>query len=206
MSQLVNISDSFIRRVVRYRKCCTRIEEQYTRHRMLVTDVELVYCSSYLSVCAQWESLLEQIIVETACGERSKKTINRRLASLNNRKILYNILLFPEKDYISIQSIKRAEAIASLFINQGRPISAIEARTRTLIQQAIWIRNAIAHESSHAKTIFREKVPGVASLPRAKRYPGAFLRHEFRQSPKQRRYELYFSAFQQAALNISAAW
>jgi hypothetical protein len=171
-----------------------------------VTDVELVYSSSFLSVCSQWESLLEAVLFETVCGEESQRHGNRRFASFEKRRHLEDLLLFPGKDYVSIPTLKRAEELAGLFINQGRPISAVSERNRTLLQQAVLVRNAIAHESSFAVKAFCAKVPGVSALPRAKRSPGAFLRHEFRQSPSQRRYEVYFAAYKSAATEIACAW
>ena len=208
MSRLSDRADRFVRRVLRYRSCCVRIEHEFARarKRLRVTDVELVYSSSFLSVCSQWESLLEDILFEAVCGEESPRPGNRRYATFKKRKHFEDVLLFPGKDYLSIQNLKHAEELAALFINQGRPISAVSEHNRTLLQQAVQIRNAIAHESSFAMKNFRANVPGVSALPRSKRSPGAFLRHEFRQEPSQRRYELYYVAYQSAAREIAGAW
>lgn len=206
MSRLASYANKFVRKVSRFRNCCTRIELQFANGGLRITDVELVYASSFLSVCSQWESFLETMLFEAVCGEKSHKPGNTRLVTFRNRRYLEKVLLFPEKDYISIPSIKHAEELASLFVTKGRPFSAIGDTNRNHIQQAVWIRNAIAHQSSFAVGVFRTKVPGVASLPRSKRSPGAFLRHEFRISPRQRRYELYFAAFQSAANEITQAW
>lgn len=206
MSLLVSQAEDFIKQVSRFRTCCIRIEEQFSKDVLLVTDVELVYSSSFLSACCQWEALLEATLFEAVCGEESHRRGNTRLATFRRRKYLQNVLLFQGKEYISIPSLKRAEDLASLFVTQGRPFSAVEATNRTFIQQATWIRNAIAHQSAFALRVFREKVPGVASLPSSKRHPGAFLRHEFRVSPDQRRYELYFGALQSAANQIAKSW
>ena len=206
MSRLFDRAESFARRVVLYRNCCRRIEDQFAQNRLRVTDVELVYSSSFLSICSQWESLLADVIFEAVIGKKSSKAGNRRWATFYSRQKLQDILLFPDKDYVSIPSLKRAEELAALFVRQGRPISAVSAQNRTFLQQAVWIRNVIAHESSYAIKTFQTKVPGVMALPRAKRLPGPFLRHEFRVSPIQRRYEIYFAAYQSAAREIAGAW
>ena len=172
----------------------------------MITDVELVYCSGFLSICSQWESLLEQVLYEVVCGKASKIPGNRRHATFRTRRDLEKVLLFPEKAYLSIPNLKRAEALAALFVNEGRPISAVTERNQTLLEQAMRIRNAIAHDSSFARKKFREGVPGVRALSPAKRTPGAFLRHEFRQQPSQRRCEVYFAAFRDAATEIARAW
>ena len=206
MSRVSDHAERFVRGVIRYHNCCIRIEKQFARKRLLITDVELVYSSSFLSVYSQWESLLEEILYEVVCGEESPKRGNRRFASFQTRRHLEDLLLFPGRDYLSIPNLKRAQELVALFVNQGRPISAVSDQNRTLLQQAVRIRNAIAHESSFAIGKFRASVPGVSALPRSKRSPGAFLRHEFRKAPSQRRYELYFAAYQSAAYEIADAW
>ncbi len=206
MNRLSEYVHRFARRVLLYGHCCARVEDSFAENRLRVTDVELVYSSSFLSVCSHWESLLKAVIVETVCGDESRRRCNRRLASFEKRQHLEELLLFPGKDYVSIPTLKHAEALAGLFISQGRPISEVSEQNRTLLQQAVWVRNAIAHESPFALKTFSTKVPGVSALPRSKRSPGAFLRHEFRQAPSQRRYELYFAAFQSAAAEIVRAW
>lgn len=206
MSRLTEHTTRFTRRLRLYRNCCQRIESQFTSKRIRVTDVELVYSSSFLSVCSQWESLLADIIFEVVAGRSSRKAGNRRFVTFHSRQKLLDVLLFPDKDYISLPTLKRAEEVTALFIEGGRPISTITDRNRTFLQQAVWIRNAIAHESDFAMKQFQNKVPGVSALSKSKRSPGAFLRHEFRQSPSQRRYELYFAAYHSAALEIASAW
>jgi len=171
-----------------------------------ITDVELVYSSSFLAVCSRWEAFLEEILYEAVCGDTGGVPENRRLASFRNRKHLEQVLLYPGKDYLSISSVREAERLAALFVKDGMPISVIDAQSRTYLQQATWIRNAVAHQSSYALEIFRTKVPGVTQLTPTKRFPGAFLRHEFRQSPSQKRCELYFAVFQKAAKDVAAAW
>lgn len=206
MSRLSDLTRSFQRRLVGYANCIARIEEQFALHRLKVTDVELVYSSTFLSVYTHWESLLEQTLFEAVCGPPSVKRVNKRIATFPSRRQLRELLLFPGKDYISISSLKQAEELLSLFVKNGRPLSVVNQQDHTLIQQTTWIRNAIAHAGDHALSTFRRKVPGVSALPARKRLPGSFLRHEFRQSPTQRRYELYFVTFRRAASTIGSAW
>jgi hypothetical protein len=206
LTRLSDLAERFVRRLTRYQSCCVRIEEQFELKRLKITDVELLYTSSFLSVCCLWESFLEATLYESVCGEESKKRGNQRRASFRKPTYLEEVLLFPNKDYLSIPTLKHAEAMNALFVKDGRPISAVSERNRTLLHQAVRIRNAIAHQTSFALGKFQESVPGVSALPRSKRTPGAFLRHEFRIAPSQRRYELYLAAYQSAAGEICSAW
>jgi hypothetical protein len=206
LSRIRDRADSFVRYLTLYRNCCRRIENELSAGRLKITDVELVYSSSFLSVSAQWEAFVEDVIFEAVLGERSQKGGNRRYVMFQSRQRMQDVLLYPGKDYISLPTLSKAEELASLFIQDGRPITAVSEQNRTYLKQASWIRNAIAHRSSHSLRTFRAKVPGVETLPRSKRSPGAFLRHEFRVSPKQRRYEVYFAAFRSASVEIADAW
>jgi hypothetical protein len=114
--------------------------------------------------------------------------------------------LFPDHEYISLPTVKKAQQTYDLFVRDGLPFSSISEANQSYIQQAIWIRNAIAHASTYAHRVFREKVPGVAALPSNRRRPGAFLRHEFRVSPSQRRFDLYCAALLAAAREMDESW
>lgn len=206
MSRLADKAGQFTRRILRYHDRCVRIEEVYREGKLRVTDVELVYSSSFLSVCSQWEALLEEILYEAVCGEKSTRSGIVRYAEFRSRQKLREVLLFPTRSFLSIPSLRRAEELAELFVKEGRPISAVSETNRSRLAEAVKIRNAIAHESDFARKKFRESVPGVNALPRSKRLPGAFLRHQFRQNPSQRRYEVYFAAYRSAATEMANAW
>lgn len=195
-----------LKRIDRLGNCCLRLEKQFKSGRLRVTDVELVYSSSFLSIWSYWAAFLEDCLYDSACGPASPRKKKLRLVELSSRDALKKILLYPNKRYVGIDSLEDAEAIASLFIRDGKPFAAVSSPYRTLLQQAAWIRNAIAHQSDFAVKIFRDKVPGVSSLPIGRRTPGAFLRHEFRTSPTQRRYEIYSSAIKAAATEVQGAW
>lgn len=206
MSQLVKLTQKFDRKVKSLESTCRRMEDQRVVQLLGVADIEHVYESSFLTVCSNWEALLESVLVEAIVGQPHSSTNIRKHVQVNAKSHVERILLHPSKDYLSLPTIKHAEEMAKLFIVNGLPISAIQESSRTYLQQATWIRNAVAHRSTHAVKMFRSKVPGVDQLQPIKRNPGSFLRHKFRVSPDQRRYELYFAAFRQAAKDIENAW
>lgn len=200
------ISKSFQRHIDRLAGCADRLEMLFDNHKVSVTDVELVYISAFLSACARWESFMEDTIIETSCGRGSRSQTNSRYVNFRSHAALRRLLLYPDKDYISLPSLKNGIALASILVKQGRPLSQISESNQTHIQQAVWIRNAIAHQSDYSLRMFRDKVPGVTSLPQRSRRPGPFLRTVFRSSPTQRRYEIYFTAFKSAANEVMGAW
>lgn len=195
MNHLSEYAERFRRSIRRYADCCVRMEREHRLGRLRITDIELVYSSSFLSVCSRWETFLGSVLIEAACGAQSSIPGNWRKASFRSRKELSNILTHRGRPYLNVGTIEDAEQLMELLVNKGRPVSAVSETNRTLIRHATQIRNAIAHDSVMAKRNFREKVPGVRALPNSRQTPGAFLRHEYRVQPNRRRYEIYFTAF-----------
>ena len=206
MNRLGKYAERFTRSIRRYADCCVRMEKEHRLGRLHVSDIELVYSSSFLSVCSRWETFLEDVLIEAVCGVQSSAPGNWRRATFKSRRDMNNILTYRGSPYLTVGTIEDAERLMKLLINKGRPVSVVSKANRTLIGQATQIRNAIAHDSLNAKRKFKEKVPGVRALPNSRQTPGAFLRHEFRVHPNRRRYEIYFAAFQMAASEIQSAW
>ena len=207
MSRLDESAAKFSRTVIRYARCCERVEREFERGRKLrIIDVELLYSSCFASVFSQWEVFLEDVLLETVCGTKSRKRGNARYVVFQSKERFRGVILPEGVSYLSMATVEKAEALASRFVQEGRPISRVSPQNRTYIGHAVLIRNAIAHDSGAAKKKFKEKVPGVRALPSGKQQPGSFLRHMFRVGPNQRRYEIYFGAYRAAAGEIAAAW
>jgi hypothetical protein len=200
------IAKSFQKHIDRLARCIDRLEGLHVSHRVSVTDVELVYLSAFLSASARWESFMEDSVFEASCGRRNKKAVGYRYATFRTESAVRDLLLYPKKNYIDIGSLKDGIALSSILVKQGLPLSRISEPNQTHIQEAVWIRNAIAHQSNYSLRVFRDKVPGVTSLLPLHRRPGPFLRAVFRTSPMQRRYEIYFTAFKSAAKDVMQAW
>ena len=206
MNRLSRYTGRLARRVDALNRCCKRVEDQFAQGRLQSRDVELLYASTFLSACTVWESMLEEALMEVVCGPKSSATGNYRFAEFRSKKHFRQILLQGDKDYLSLSSLKTLVGTAALFVNEGRPFAQISEPNQTLIRQAFWIRNAIAHQSEHSLKVFKGKVPGADSLPPNRRAPGPFLRSVFRASPAQRRYEIYFAGLKSAALEITLGW
>jgi hypothetical protein len=200
--------DRFSNHARTLQRCCVRVEEQFDRpgSRLRVSDVELVYTSSFLGIVSRWESFLEDALLETVCGPATRMLKERRLVQIARRQHFREILLHPNLDYLSLPTVKKAHEVYSLYLIDGGPFAEISEQNRTYLQQATWIRNAIAHASDHAREIFKTKVPGVEALPANRRKPGPFLRHQFRQAPEQTRFELYVAALIGAARQMDNSW
>lgn len=203
MNRIVKLNRRFARHVDALTLCCQRSEQAHASGVLRVRDVELVYASSFLSVFVRWENFLIDCIVECACD----RTGRRVLLSPRSRPHMWRLLKYPERDYVSVSSMKDAVERAKLFLHKdGLPFSSISEPNRTRLEHARLTRNAIAHHSESALNSFRAKVSGVEALANNQRFPGQFLRHRFRHTPDQRRWEMFFVVFKASAQEVESGW
>ena len=141
MSRLHKIADKFSRSVIRYARCCERVEREFVRTRKLkVIDVELLYSSCFASVFSQWEVFLEDVLIETVCGAKSKRRGNARYVVFRSKESFRRVILPQGDSYLSMATVEKAATFASRFIQDGKPISRVSSQYRTHITQAVLIR------------------------------------------------------------------
>ena len=78
-------ADRFVRAVKRYTRSCERMEKTFSKGLLKITDIELIYSSSFLSVCARWETFLEEVLYDVVCGDESLLPGNRRHVTFKTR-------------------------------------------------------------------------------------------------------------------------
>lgn len=203
MNRIARLNQRFARDVDAFSGCCRRSEQAYALGALRARDVELVYSSSFLSVCVRWESFLIDCLVECAC-DRSGRSV---LMSPRSRQHMWRLLKYPQRDFVSMPSLKSAVERAELFLHKrGLPFSSISEPNQTKLEHARLTRNAIAHHSEYALRSFRRKVSGVEALAKNQRFPGPFLRHRFRRNPDQKRWEMFFVVFRASAMEVESSW
>jgi len=187
------------------RRHCQRVDRLHLSGALGVKDCELVYESGFLTAFAHWEHFLWELIVQAVCGPPSPKPGNSRLLKPRSRAAFTKILL-QNRSYLSLSSYPEVVKCARLYLKEGRPFSALDDTYRTRLEEARYVRDAIAHRSRYAITRFRQRVGGVASVPQSRRHPGPFLRHVYRVSPTKTRLDLYVDTFILASEQLALAW
>ena len=93
------------------------------------------------------------------------------------------------KAYLSWFPYDWTEKRAQAFFSGGRPFTLLNAADKVFLQDLVTIRNAVAHQSSHALRKFEKRlISGTPLLPR-ERTPVGYLRSILRAAPVQTRYE-----------------
>jgi hypothetical protein len=95
------------------------------------------------------------------------------------------------KRYVDWLPYVHLESRAPAFLSGGRPFDRLEKDDKVVLERMLWIRNAIAHRSSHALKVFHDQLVEGKGLPPAQRTPSGYLRGQH--APGQTRLE-YFMA------------
>jgi hypothetical protein len=196
---------SYRRRLDRLRACITRVERNCARGSLLVSDCELVYESTYLAGIGLLEATLAELFTEFIWTGRGTRPGSFALMRPRTRDNLQKIVR-RDRPYVAYLPYKDCLDMAKLFLNDGKPFSLVTDAEKKILADAILVRNAIAHKSSFALAKFRSQVPGVDSLPRNRRLPGAYLRRTYRAYPNETWYDLYLQTFDGISQTVASSW
>ena len=159
------------------------------RKEIVNRDINQVYMGMYLEVITSFERLIENLFVGLLSGTYN---VNLQpvvpLITFKNRQAVGPILL-RERGYLDWLPYERTEARAKQFFQDGIPFSGLAPQDKQLIQQCMYIRNAIAHNSEYSLDRFDRHVLGNQNLMSREKKPAGYLRSVFRTSPNQNRYE-----------------
>jgi hypothetical protein len=182
-----------------------RVEVAHDAHELHLVDVYLLYESTFLTAVALFEALLEDVLVEAACGSRGSHVGSYAIATARSRD-KFRTMIYHGRPYIDLMPFDHAVDIARLYLNEARPFGQIPPPDRQYLAEIVWTRNAVAHRSDSASRVFRQKVPGVTALAKAQQRPGPFLRTVYRVNPRQTRNELYLATMARITQDLAGLW
>lgn len=205
MAGLGDIATRYQARVTTLLDCLRRVELAHDDHGLHMADVYLLYESTFLTAVALFEALLEDVLVEAACGRRGSQVGSYAIATARSRD-KFRMMLHHGRQYVDLLPFDRAVETARLYLNDARPFAQIPSADRQYLAEIVWTRNAVAHRSDSAASMFRKKVPGVTSLVKNQQKPGPFLRTVYRSNPWQTRNELYLATMARITKDLTMAW
>lgn len=166
-------------------------------------DIETVYEGLFLATVARFEVFLENLFFGLLVRRISGKSCGASpRISVSNDNVARSIVL-RDKKYLDWLPYGRTEQLAKDFLHSGRPFTLLDGIDKGTLTSLLIVRNAIAHQSRHARREFKVKVLGNAPLPPRERTPAGFLRSQFRISPPQTRLELYVQQVRRVAYKIT---
>lgn len=138
-------------------------------------DLRRVYAGAYLSFYTYTERSIERLFLGLLM-ERFDLVGVRPLVDVRSELVARAIVVGGRSyaDWLPLErhTVPRAQA----FLSQGKPFSEVpRADIRTLDRVSI-VRNALAHESSHALRQFRKAFTRDRPIPPDQRSPAGYLR------------------------------
>jgi hypothetical protein len=167
------------------------LEGHHASGRLSGRDVTRAYEGAFLGFYTELERHLEQLFVGLIMGRYTVSGSNvRPLVRIDSEVVARRVIAGGQR-YVDWLPYGHIDRRAPAFFSGGRPFNRIDGGDRTVLDRMLWVRNAVAHRSSHAMRVFRKNLVDGKGLPPDQRTPAGYLRGQH--SPGQTRLE-YFMA------------
>ncbi|MEX0853373.1 MAG: hypothetical protein WD036_08865 [Bauldia sp.] len=180
------------------------MERLYKMNRIALRDLHSVYEAMFIRAVTSFEVFLQDQFTATMNGKVTyKKTRGVAVRMTASSSTALTDILLQKRPYLTWLPYDNTHQRALIYLKEGKPFSDVASPERDTMQRITLIRNAIAHQSTHAIQQFEDKVLfGLALLPQERR-PAGFLRSVLRTAPLQRRFEFYATELGRIATMIT---
>lgn len=185
------VGDPFIARTRGVSGYLRRLEALHASGRLSNRDVTKAYEGAFVGFYTDLERHLEQLFVGLVMGRYTVTGFNvRPLVKIESEVVVRQVLASGQR-YVDWLPYRHIDKRAPAFLSGGRPFDRSDGGDRTVLERMAWVRNAVAHRSSHATKVFRSNLVDGKGLPPDQRTPAGYLRGQH--APDQTRIE-YFMA------------
>ena len=184
----LTLAQRYAARLVRLERTRSRSEDLFRKGAIRARDINHIYGAVFLSAVTSFEGFLEDLFLGLLVGRLSAaRLVQSRIICLSD--LVAREILLQGDQYLNWLPYEQTEKRAAAFFRGGHPFSSLEDAEKQVMRQISYTRNALAHQSRHALTVFQAKVLSqVPLLPREKN-PSGFLRSNVAAIPRQTRYE-----------------
>jgi hypothetical protein len=152
-----------------------RMERLAAKGDLTHVDLRRVYAGTMLSFFTYLERSVERLFLGLLMGRFELSEVEPLIAVRSER--VARAVLVGAKPYIDWLPFDRYTVPrAHAFFAGGRPFSAVPTPDITALERLNVIRNAIAHESTHAQRQFRRRFVKSSALPPSQHTPSGYLR------------------------------
>lgn len=144
--------------------------------RLTRTDLERAYGAAFLSFFTFYEKAWEDLFLGLLMRRVAVDPAVEPLVEIKSEIVARNVVRGRRDGYLDWLPARRAVDRAEIFLSRGRPFSDLTDGEMSTVKRYVTVRNALAHESSHARRQFRTTVIGQRPLPPHERRPGGYLR------------------------------
>jgi hypothetical protein len=185
----VKLADDLVSHLNGLDQTRNKAEKLFRAGSLVRRDIEQVYGGLYLDAVTSFETFIENLFVGLLVGGVTPphSGIVTRV-NIKSHTVARDVV-FGGRNYVDWLPFDYTERRAKAFFRNGAPFTTVGKPDKKLFSDLLYIRNAIAHKSTHSIRMFEREVIGSVPLTRRERTPTGFLRSQFRSAPAQTRYE-----------------
>ena len=145
-----------------------RIESLYAVRQLVKRDLEMAYSGLFIRSMSSFETFVEDLFLAMLAGQTRRSTYSVKrlfpeLRSFPTDRI--RLLLLGDRKYFDWLPYYLTEKRAKSFLDGSTPFAALSEADKKALDKVVYIRNALAHSSSHARDTFISVVVGDLTLP-----------------------------------------
>ena len=154
-----------------------RMERLYGSRTLSKSDVTRVNAGAFLAFQTYVERSLERLFLGALMGRYEfAATSVRPLVDIRSERTARAVVSGGKRyvDWLPLND--EIDRRAKAFLSGGRPFASVSSGDRATLSRMLVIRNALAHESSHAMRQFRRTFTEGKALPPDQLTPAGYLR------------------------------
>lgn len=153
------------------------MEKLVLNGEMSERDLLFAYSGALLTFHSFTENSIEELFLGLVAGrlqhgDRRVRSLVEIRSPVTVRRVVFGARSYADWLPYNRHTIPRAEA----FLSSGRPFSELPKQDRNHLDDMTILRNALAHQSSHAEKQFKMKFTSSKPLTPVQRKPPGYLR------------------------------
>lgn len=169
------------------------MESLYSQRKIVERDINFLYSGLFLDVITNFENMIEILFIDLLVGKTKhlSKKVQTRI-TFPSIAICRDII-YGTKSYLDWFPYETTVTRSNIYFKKGIPFNALKSSDKKILQEILYIRNALAHKSKHSLKMFEKEVIKDKVLLSKEKTPTGYLRRPFALSPPQTQYEVYIS-------------
>jgi hypothetical protein len=152
-----------------------RLDKAHQNGTLGTGDLDFAYAGAFLAWCTSLESSLEKLFIGVLMKRYEISASVRPLVEIRSDKVARAVVR-GDRNYVDWLPFSLTTRRAKAFLSSGLPFAALGQPHLGALERTSKVRNAIAHDSSHAQRVFRAEFIDGQNLPSWQHRPGGFLR------------------------------
>lgn len=168
-----------------------KVERLASKSLLVRRDIEQVYSGLYLDAVTSLEHFIEDLFMGLLVGKVQCSSGDVHPRVVVPSYAVARDVVYGRSNYVDWFPYERTEGLGKVFFRDGLPFTRLARDQKREIETLIVVRNALAHQSPHARLRFEQDVIGNLPLIPREKTPTGFLRSPYRSAPVQTRYEYF---------------